>query len=193
MSSQYKRGAKSFCRVPVSSELGLLYRPGHEETIASETTFDKLVAMASYRVNRPHVVMESFDGEVILVHLEFGTYYSLQGSGEEIWNLIENGLSVEAISGRFVADCEGRAEEIRRSVQNLIDELATEKLIVPVAATEAMVCPEPPSSAAEPRRPFVPPVLERYTDMQDLLLLDPIHDVDESGWPVRKAEEMDGA
>jgi hypothetical protein len=29
-------------------------------------------------------------------------------------------------------------------------------------------------------------VLERYTDMQELLLLDPIHDVDESGWPHRK-------
>jgi hypothetical protein len=34
----------------------------------------------------------------------------------------------------------------------------------------------------------VPPVLERYTDMQELLFLDPIHDVDESGWPHRKVE-----
>jgi hypothetical protein len=24
-----------------------------------------------------------------------------------------------------------------------------------------------------------------YTDMEELLLLDPIHDVDETGWPVR--------
>ncbi len=31
---------------------------------------------------------------------------------------------------------------------------------------------------------FAPPRLQRYTDMQDLLLLDPIHDVDEVGWPV---------
>ena len=28
-------------------------------------------------------------------------------------------------------------------------------------------------------------MFERFTDMQDLLLLDPIHDVDETGWPVR--------
>jgi hypothetical protein len=27
------------------------------------------------------------------------------------------------------------------------------------------------------------PVLNKYTDMQDLLLLDPIHEVDERGWP----------
>jgi hypothetical protein len=31
-------------------------------------------------------------------------------------------------------------------------------------------------------------VLERYTDMQELLLLDPIHDVDQTGWPRRKGE-----
>jgi hypothetical protein len=32
-------------------------------------------------------------------------------------------------------------------------------------------------------RQFVPPVLERYDDMEDLLLLDPVHDVDAQGWP----------
>jgi hypothetical protein len=26
-------------------------------------------------------------------------------------------------------------------------------------------------------------MLQKFTDMQDLLLLDPIHEVDESGWP----------
>jgi hypothetical protein len=30
---------------------------------------------------------------------------------------------------------------------------------------------------------FQPPTLESYNDMQDLLLLDPIHDVDDMGWP----------
>ena len=30
---------------------------------------------------------------------------------------------------------------------------------------------------------FEAPILQKYTDMQDLLLLDPIHEVDEAGWP----------
>jgi hypothetical protein len=29
-----------------------------------------------------------------------------------------------------------------------------------------------------------------YEDMQDLLLLDPIHDVDETGWPARKQDAV---
>ena len=27
------------------------------------------------------------------------------------------------------------------------------------------------------------PSLEKYSDLQDLLLIDPIHEADESGWP----------
>jgi len=33
------------------------------------------------------------------------------------------------------------------------------------------------------RPPFVKPILQKYTDMADLLLLDPIHEVGEQGWP----------
>jgi hypothetical protein len=30
---------------------------------------------------------------------------------------------------------------------------------------------------------FAPPRLEVFDDLQDLFLVDPIHDVDEAGWP----------
>jgi hypothetical protein len=34
-------------------------------------------------------------------------------------------------------------------------------------------------------RPYSPPKLSAYTDMQELLLLDPVHEVDDAGWPSR--------
>ena len=46
-----------------------------------------------------------------------------------------------------------------------------------------------PRSASGPvdepvgRTPFVDPALEKYTDMQDFLLVDPIHEVSDAGWP----------
>ena len=39
-----------------------------------------------------------------------------------------------------------------------------------------------PSRTAPPRL-VREPRLDKYTDMQELLLLDPIHEVDERGWP----------
>ena len=50
------------------------------------------VAMRYYRVNRPDVVMESFEGELVLVQMKSGNYYSLQGSAPLIWELIDRGL-----------------------------------------------------------------------------------------------------
>ncbi len=139
------------------------------------------------QVNRPEVVMESFEGEVILVQMKTGNYYSLQGSGQVIWDLIERGRSVEEIGDWLVANCEGDAEEIRCALRNLVNDLTGEGLITPSQGTSASGAQDtlPPR---ESRQPFAAPVLERYTDMQELLLLDPIHDVDESGWPARKIQ-----
>jgi hypothetical protein len=35
---------------------------------------------------------------------------------------------------------------------------------------------------------FSRPILTKYTDMKELLLLDPIHEVDETGWPNPKVK-----
>ena len=44
--------------------------------------------------------------------------------------------------------------------------------------------PVPMASGGLP--PFEPPTLSKYKDMQDMLLLDPVHDVEEAGWPEPK-------
>ncbi len=143
--------------------------------------------MGFYQANRPDVVMESFGGEVVLVQMKSGNYYSLQGSAPLIWELIERGSSVEETVDFLLARHSGDEEEVRRSVRNLVEELVAESLIVPVTGALPKVSTEAPVPE-DPGTPFVLPVLERYTDMQELLFLDPIHDVDESGWPHRKVE-----
>jgi hypothetical protein len=30
---------------------------------------------------------------------------------------------------------------------------------------------------------YKPPAIERFDDLEELLVLDPIHEVDEAGWP----------
>jgi hypothetical protein len=145
--------------------------------------------MNFYRVNRPDVVMESFEGELVLVQMKSGNYYSLQGSAPIIWDLIDHGSSVEDIGDYLAASHAADSEEVRRSAKNLVEELVTESLIVPVDIASPNGSAKKPSPGVSDT-PFVPPVLERYTDMQELLLLDPIHDVDETGWPRRKDQNQ---
>ena len=50
----------------------------------------------------------------------------------------------------------------------------------------ADVTPSAIENAVAVKQPFEAPILNKYNDMQELLLLDPIHDVDEAGWPNTK-------
>jgi hypothetical protein len=69
-------------------------------------------------------------------------------------------------------------------VQDLLAQLQQENLIVPVDGTGAVDLDlEVPSHNGHEKPSFNLPLLHKYSDMQELLLLDPIHDVDDAGWP----------
>jgi hypothetical protein len=132
------------------------------------------------RVNSENAVYEEVDGELIVIDLGSGSYYSLSGSGPAIWQMLVGGASAAEIGTALEARFDAALEEIEAAVGGLIARLRENELIV--AADEAA----PPAMSAEgngAREPFQPPVFERYTDMKDYFLLDPIHEVDPAGWP----------
>jgi len=137
-----------------------------------------------YRINTPGVVHETFDDEVVIIDFDSGSYYSLDASGAVVWNLLQGGATVPGIVSGMARRFEGEQADIARAVKQLVVELEQENLIVPDGAGEPEVIAEPVDVAPEGARPALEtPILQKYTDMQELLLLDPIHDVDETGWP----------
>ena len=130
------------------------------------------------RVNEPDVVFEAFDEEVVLVNLETGNYYSLRGSGPRVWMALSSGIPVEALAGSIAAETGTQAHSIEAEIASFVGELLDAAIVVE-AQRDA-----PATPAWE--GPFEAPNLETYTDMQDLLLLDPVHDVDSTGWPKAK-------
>jgi coenzyme PQQ synthesis protein D (PqqD) len=128
-----------------------------------------------YRVNSGDVVHETIEGEVIAIDLARGSYYNLAGSGPRIWSQLIEGASVASIASGFES-----SEDVEQEVAALIDRLAQEALIVEQPDAAASGSP----AQAEPV-PFEPARFEKYTDMEDYFLLDPIHEVDASGWPNR--------
>ena len=126
------------------------------------------------------MIHETIDGETIIIDLVSGSYYSLQGSGPEIWNHIGAGASESTIVARFAAGHEGDPAEVAQSVTDFLSQLEGEQLIAeaerPSDVTATLAEPAPDAT-------FVTPKLEKYTDMQDIILLDPVHQVDNRGWP----------
>jgi len=140
-----------------------------------------------YRVNRPRVIFENIDGELILVNLEKGCYFSTDAFGADIWELIESGHTVHGIREALGFRYEGDSEEIHRVATAFIEKLIGEELVVLVEDAERAEVPTPATHSR--RTTFRMPELQKYTDMRDMLLLDPVHDVEAAGWPVPKAEE----
>lgn len=137
------------------------------------------------RPNEPHVVHEVIDGEAVLINMESGAYYSLDKVGAEIWAMIETGSSMSDLIASVTMRYSGEPAEIERGIATLLAELETERLIVSGNGEEPghAATVSTSSAAGGERSRFVPPVLHKYTDMTELLLLDPIHEVDEMGWP----------
>jgi hypothetical protein len=129
------------------------------------------------RVNAPHVINEVIDGEAVIINLATGDYFSLRGSGAFVWSAIERGAGTEEIVDAFVAGGADRAE-VATAVGALVTELDREGLIVSDGPAEAVGLDAPAGA-------FVAPRLEKFTDMKDLILLDPVHEVGEGGWPLR--------
>jgi hypothetical protein len=143
-----------------------------------------------WNVNHPNVVHETIDGEVVVVNLDTGSYYSLEGVGAEVWALIETCAATDEIVRDVGRRYESDRPEVERVVVGLIDELLQEGLIAAdeTRAAEQIAAPARRDDTEIEKSRFEAPTLRKYTDMQELILLDPIHQVDDTGWPDRNLE-----
>lgn len=138
-------------------------------------------ADSRFSVNEPGVISEVIEGEAIVLNFASGTYYSMNQSLQLLWDAVSRGLSraqVETLLAQRYADAgEGLAQDIDAALEQL---LAEQLLIVAHPADAAGADAQTDTGAGEPDA-YETPRLQKYTDLQELLLLDPIHDVDETG------------
>ena len=125
------------------------------------------------RVDRPNVIDEEFDGESVVMNLATGAYYALNAAASSVWRLFAEPRSLPQLS-----DAHHESEHLAELVV-FIDLLMSELLLVEDDGAEFTAVVSGPLAG-----PFE---MQRFDDMADLLLLDPVHDIDISGtgWPVR--------
>ena len=141
-----------------------------------------------YRVNTPRVSSETIEGEVIIIDFISGAYFSTDKIGAVVWDNMIAGLSPERIIAGIQQRYPDQAEECGPAIAAFIVQLESEKLVAPISDESQEAAADNRNQAVYPDV-FVAPVLNKFTDMQDLLLLDPIHETDAQGWPVRKKQD----
>lgn len=135
-----------------------------------------------YAANTPTIVYDEFAEEVIIVHLHTGHYFSIDAMGFHIWRGLQAGRSEDEISAQLTEWLTDPPLDLPKQVQQFILNLLQADLIR-VEPPSPELIPNVSWGSPPKEMPFQPPQLHQYDDMQNLLLLDPIHEVDPSGWP----------
>jgi hypothetical protein len=136
------------------------------------------------RLNKPKVICEIFEDEVVAINLETGTYFGMAGTAKEVWRLIEGEVPVEGMVAHLAERYGKPRPEVAADLELFTNGLMANGLVA-AQATDGSV---PAIGIEGPAGSWEAPELTVYDDMKDLLLLDPIHDVDESGWPARQQD-----
>jgi hypothetical protein len=133
--------------------------------------------------NISQISAETFDSEIVVIHFLQGTYFSVRGAGMALWNWLEQGAD-EATLGELLTERYGLGpDQSRTEVERFLARLKQHDLIV-----------ESPSSPAARGRyrmdvgpaGYEESVVEVFDDLQELIAIDPVHEVDPmQGWPHR--------
>ncbi|MCE9629706.1 MAG: PqqD family protein [Planctomycetia bacterium] len=124
----------------------------------------------------PH---DTIDGETVIIDATCGHLFLLTGLGPWLWHRMIAGHSIDGLSAEVAARFGAEAEDATR---RFLGELVANGMLQPQSSAE----PAAGEPAALPDA-FVPPAVERYDEIADIIAMDPIHDVDPTkGWPHRQ-------
>jgi hypothetical protein len=137
----------------------------------------------SFECNAPDVVFENFGDEVILLNLQSGRYYSLDPIGMLYWEYLSVGVPPPQIAAHIANGFRdhGNPRELALDLDALLSEFQSEQLVRPSATSRALA--DVPEVKTKLPQTYARPVLSKFDDVAEMLLLDPVHDVSDAGWP----------
>ena len=127
------------------------------------------------------VIAETIGDETLVIDTEAGCFYSLRGVGAACWVLLERGATASDLDSAIAARDPG-VDGVDRAVNAFLAVLEGDGVLTVAApdATEVAPAVDVPWPAD-----YVEPIVDKHDDVAALLLIDPLHDVDDTGWPNR--------
>jgi len=130
--------------------------------------------MSNYKLASSDVTYQLLDGEVVAIHFTKGIYHNLRGAAAVIFDALARGIPVSQVGDCFC----GAPLDAAATIQLLAERFVTDELLAVTDSSIVASCTQPTEVSA-----WKEPVVESYTDLQQLLLADPIHDVGTESWP----------
>jgi len=109
------------------------------------------------------------DGEVILINLGTGKYYTIGGVGDRVWRLIQEKATFDEICLTLTNEYDVTLELVKIEMTKLTEQLVAEELVGISRETAEPISIESPSEKSE----YVSPTLKKFDDMAEMFALDP--------------------
>lgn len=132
----------------------------------------------AYAMNKK-IVADDFGDETVLINVERGLYFSMQGSAVDIWKAFDTPQLRSLAVATLARDLSGSERE---SIDLVIQSMIDHGLLIEADAKSGSEAKIYSFSATS----YAAPVLGVFSDLAELIAIDPVHEVDqEAGWPVR--------
>ncbi len=122
------------------------------------------------------IIFEVIDQEIVVISLATGTYFSLKSPASTIFALLESGCPRSELPAKLNELYSAPANLDVDQIESFIDQLINESIMEYCKSSDCRGFDHGTiQSLAVP--PYKTPVLDKFEDMQDLFLLDPVHPV----------------
>lgn len=132
-----------------------------------------------YKLNEEKMFYDMAEGQAIVINFTTGMYYGTSSLGSAVLDSLVAGADVQSVltAVQALAGCPSDMEE---QLNTFIVQLLEKEILVPAEGTGAAVVIDA-SSLTDGFNLTV----DEFAEVQDLILADPVHDVDvEQGWPI---------
>ncbi|AWB33066.1 PqqD family protein [Orrella marina] len=128
----------------------------------------------SYQLANPDIVFEQFGDDLVVLNLRSGQYFGFNNVGALVWSALSSGVKASSLIEAGVQP---------QDLEKFLSSLVSNELLVAQAPLDIQLAQEVRIQLAGASEV---PTIEVYDDLADLIMADPIHDVDaETGWPNR--------
>ena len=132
----------------------------------------------NYCLNSASISIERLNGEIIMISFESGDYFSCFGVGSDVLTLISQRASTAQIKKELFNKFQSEFQVDQ--VNSFIIECLNENIII-LNSHETNLDVELPDDYDKSK--WNVPLLEKFSEYNDLLLIDPIHESSLEGWP----------
>lgn len=133
-----------------------------------------------FKLNEEKMFYDMAEGQAIVINFTTGMYYGTSSLGSAVLDALLNGADEAGLLAavRALPDCPA---DMDAQLKAFLDQLLEKEILVPAQGTAS---PAPALDASTLADGFALTV-DEFAEVQDLILADPVHDVDvEMGWPI---------